>query len=453
MMIPPIVISLVRRRFPLIVVFLLAASAPSVYAQTNAGEQKLSTLIENMFGPRGLIVDSDVYTLDGKTHMAHFNSDFQTNIKRLNIAIASQLSGLPLPSPASGFTYRFDEDTGTFVRSTQSLGPILTERAETIGRGKTQFGYNVQVYSFDELDGVNLGHVPAVFKHDDAQLGGVRADVVDTDNSVKLSVSQFTGLVTFGITDRLDAAVAIPIVRTHLEAASTAVIHRFGTTRESAVHFFEDPSIPGGIGDQRDFAVSGTASGIGDIVARAKATVMRRGSAAIAAGAEVRFPSGAEEDLLGSGAWGAKPFAVLSFAYKNVSPHINLGYQWNGRSILAGDVADQVAADLPDRFMFAWGVDSGISKRVSIALDYLADRVMNSPQLQIAPLRVSGPLGSAVFPDLSFLTGSYWNSNGSAGLKLALREGLLANFNVRFNIGGQGLADRATPLVGLEYTF
>ena len=89
-------------------------------------------------------------------------------------------------------------DTGTFIRSTQSFGPILAERAETIGRGKTLFGYNVQVYSFDSLDGVSLGHVPAVFKHDDAELGGVRADVVDTDNSVKLSVSQFTGLVTFG---------------------------------------------------------------------------------------------------------------------------------------------------------------------------------------------------------------------------------------------------------------
>jgi hypothetical protein len=44
-------------------------------------------------------------------------------------------------------------------------------------------------------------------------------------------------------------------------------------------------------------------------------------------------------------------------------------------------------------------------------------------------------------------------SNGSAGVKLALREGLLANFNVRFRIAGEGLADRATPLIGLEYTF
>jgi hypothetical protein len=457
MVVPPVhrtpVISLVRRQFSFIVVFILAAGTPSVCAQTSAGAEKLSTLIQNVFGPRGLIVDSNVAVLDGTTHSAHFNSAFQSDIRRLNIAIASQLSGLPLPSPASGFTYRFDADTGTFIRSTQSFGPILAERAETIGRGKTLFGYNVQVYSFDSLDGVSLGHVPAVFKHDDYEIGGLRTDVVDTDNSVKLSVSQFTGLVTFGIADRLDASVAIPIVRSHLAVTSIAVIHRFGTTRESATHFFEDPTIPGGIGDRRDFSANGTSTGIGDVLLRAKGTVMRHGSSAIAAGAEVRFPSGDEEDLLGSGAWGVKPFAVLSFSYKGVSPHLNLGYQWNGRSVLAGDVTTQVKADLPDRIMFAWGVDSAINGHLSIAVDFLADRVRNSPQLEIAPLTVSGPLGSGVFQDLAFLSTSYWISNGSAGLKFALREGLLANFNVRFNIGGKGLADRATPMVGLEYTF
>jgi hypothetical protein len=30
---------------------------------------------------------------------------------------------------------------------------------------------------------------------------------------------------------------------------------------------------------------------------------------------------------------------------------------------------------------------------------------------------------------------------------------LLANFNVRFKVGGDGLADRVTPLLGIEYTF
>ena len=144
---------------------------------------------------------------------------------------------------------------------------------------------------------------------------------------------------------------------------------------------------------------------------------------------------------------------MLSFSYKHVSPHLNLGYQWNGQSVLAGDVTTQVKADLPDRIMFAWGVDSGINERLSVAFDFLADRVRSSPQLAITPLTVSGPLGSGVFQDLTFLSTSYWISNGSAGLKFALREGLLANFNVRFNIGGRGSRTARLPLVGLECTF
>jgi hypothetical protein len=449
---PPIA-ALVRLQPALLVAIVLAGGSPSVYAQTAARAEGLATLIQDIYGPRGLTVNSETALPDGSTHSAHFNSAFQLNFRRFNIAVASQLSALPLPSPASGFTYRFDADTGTFVRSTLSFGPILAERAETIGRGKTLFGYNVQMFSFDSLDGINLRHVPAIFTHDDAHLGSGRSDVVVTNNALSLSVGQFTGLMTHGIANRLDLSVAIPLVHTRLAVASSAVIHRFGTTPESAAHFFSDPTAPRGIGDHREFSASGTATGVGDVLLRAKGTLVRRGQNGFAAGAEVRVPSGSEDDLLGSGAWGVKPFVVLSFSYRGVSPHVNLGYQWNGSSVLAGDVSKQVADDLPDRIVFAVGFDTGISEHLSIALDFLADRVLNSPLLEVSPFIAAGELGSAVFQDIAFRSQSYLVSSGSAGMKFALREGLLANFNMRFRIGGEGLADRATPLVGIEYTF
>ena len=440
-----------RLQLSSIVIIVLAGSPSLVHAQTNG--RGLATLIQDVFGPRGLTVNSEAALPDGSTHSAHFNSAFQVNFRRFNIAIASQLSALPLPSPASGFTYRFDSDTGTFVRSTQSFGPILTERAETIGRGKTLIGYNVQVFSFDSLDGIDLRHVPAVFTHDEAELGGGRTDIVVTDNALNLSVGQFTGLMTYGVTDRLDVSVAIPFVHTRLAVSSAAEIHRFGTTREGAAHFFSDPTAPGGLGDHREFANSGSATGIGDMLLRGKGTIVRQAQGAIGAGAEVRIPSGNEHDLLGSGAWGVKSFLVLSFLYKRIAPHVNVGYQWNGGSVLAGDPASQISDDLPDRFSFAMGFDAGITDRLSIAIDLLTDRVLNSPQLEMTSFRASGDLGSAVFEDIMFRATSYLTSNGSAGVKLALAEGLLANFNVRFKVAGEGLADRATPLLGIEYTF
>ena len=88
-----------------------------------------------------------------------------------------------------------------------------------------------------------------------------------------------------------------------------------------------------------------------------------------------------------------------------------------------------------------------------MAVDVLSDRVLSSPQLEIIPFTATGVLGSAVLQDLTFNTRSYLINSGAVGMKFAVRGGLLANFNLRFAIGGQGLADSVTPLVGIEYAF
>lgn len=429
----------------------LGVCAPAAAQSSEA--TPLSSIIQNIFGPRGLTVHSEERLPDGSTHSAHFNSAFQSNFRQFNIALASQLTSVPLPSPASGFTYSFDPATGTFTRSTQSFGPILADRAETIGRGRFVVGYNYQFFSFDALEGVDLRHIPAVFTHDDFQLGGGRTDVVFTSNAIEASVAQFTGLITYGVHDRVDISLAVPVVRTRLAVASDAVIHRFGTLAGTPVHFFPEDTAPGGIGDHSHFAAQGTAMGVGDVVLRTKGTLVREGHRAFAAGVEVRVPSGDEGDLLGSGAWGVSPFAVISFAYKRVSPHINLGYQWNGRSTLAGDPATGEKDDLPDRITAAVGADVGISERVTFSFDLLANRVIGSPRLAIQPFTVVGPLGSGTFDDIAFTDESYFTSNGSAGVKLNVAEGVLVNFNLRFSVVSAGLTDRLVPLVGIEYGF
>ena len=427
--------------------------APVAATAQGSDAAALATLVQNIFGPRGLTVHSDALLPDGSTHSAHFNSAFQSNFRQFNIALASQLTSVPLPSPASGFTYRFDPATGTFARSTQSFGPILADRAETIGRGKIVFGYNYQFFSFDALEGVDLRRIPALFTHDDYQLGGGRADVVVTSNAIEGSVAQFTGLVTYGVHDRVELSVAIPVVHTRLAVASDAVIRRFGTAAGTAVHYFPEATAPGGLGDHQLFAAQGSATGVGDLVVRAKSTLVRKGHRGIAAGVELRMPSGDEDDLLGSGAWGVRPFAVVSFAYRRLSPHLNLGYQWNGASVLAGDPKTGEKRGLPDRITTAVGADVGLSERMTLAVDLLTNVVMRSPRLGMNQFQVQGPLGSAVFDDIGFTEESYVTTNGSVGLKLNVAAGLLVNFNLRFNVTSGGLTDRLAPLLGLEYGF
>src|SRR4249919_1497064 len=100
-----------------ILCLLLAAPAAAQSHPT-----RLATLFEDIFGPNGLVLSSDDVQLDGTNHAAHFNSAFQSEFRLVNIALTSQLTAVPLPSPASGFTYKFDSATGTFVRSTNSFG-------------------------------------------------------------------------------------------------------------------------------------------------------------------------------------------------------------------------------------------------------------------------------------------------------------------------------------------
>jgi hypothetical protein len=440
-----------RRAF-LLFLFVFLSALPAA-AQVQEPTPTLSLVFQNLFGPNGLVVNSNAVLPDGSTHSAHFNSAFQSNFTQFNVALASQLTSLPLPSPASGFTYRFDAATGTFVRSTQSFGPILTDRAETIGRGRFAFNFNFQYFSFDRLEGLDLSRVPSIFTHDDFQLGGGRADVVQTRNSIDASVGQWTGALTFGLTDRIDVSLAVPVVNTRLHVISAATILRVGTGEAHEIHFFRDPDAPGGLGNERTFQAGGSASGIGDIIVRVKGSILRQSTRGLAVGIDLRMPTGDERNLLGSGAAGAKPFAVYSATFHRISPHVNLAYQWNGSSILAGDPAEDEKADLPDQLLYALGADVGVTEKFSLTADWLGRYAIDSPRVRQRTFDAVGPASELILNDIAIERESFWASSAAVGFKANLHGRLLVDFNLRFTVGSNGLTDRVTPLLGFEYGF
>ena len=435
---------MVRKAVPLLAVA-LSLSGSMASAQESG---KLALLIPQLYGPDGLHVESQARLPDGSTHSAHFNSAFQAEFTQFNIALASQLAAVPLPTPASGFTYTFDASLGVFQRSTQSFGPILTERAETIGKRKLTFGITYQHFGFDSLEGLSLGSIPAVFTHDDSQLGGGRSDLVATTNSIDASVDQTVAFLSYGLGSRLDLSVAVPFVTVDLAARSDAQVQRIGTAASPATHYYDDGS--GGFGVAETYGRSGHASGIGDVIVRLKGTPVHNDSIAIALGVDGRIPTGDEEDLLGLGAFGLKPFAVLSFSQGRVAPHLNAAYMWNGKSVLAGDVAKGTKEDLPDQVQYAVGADVGVTKRLTLAFDFLGTYVIDSPRLV---REVFTAANGQSFPQIGFVTESYHLASGSAGLKLNPFGRLLVDFNVLFKLDNAGLRDKVTPLLGIEYAF
>jgi hypothetical protein len=436
----------VSRKTLLLFMVIAVLNVPATVAQT---KEKLSLLIQHIYGPNGLHVDSQAVNLDGTTHIAHFNDDFQQQFRGFNTALASQLTSLPLPSPAAGFTYTLDLSTGLQQRSTQSFGPLLTDRAETIGKNNLSFGFNYQQFRFDKIEGVNLSSFQTTYQHEDPQLGGGRTDLITGDNSLDASIGELISFLTYGFTDHLDVSVAVPVVQTRLSMVSDATIIRIGTIKDPTIHYYYDSSVPGGYGVHRQFSNSGTARGLGDIILRVKDHVLRRERMGVAFALDVRFPTGDELNLLGSGAYGVKPSVAASFLFKRLSPHLNFGYQWNGQSLLAGDLKS-VKAALPAQLLYSAGFDYGVSNKLTLAFDFLGQRVINSPRLgQSTFVGADG----ITYPEFRSRYGSFDLNSGSVGFKTNLVKRLLVNFNVRFRLNHAGLHEKPSPMVGIEYTF
>ena len=69
---------------------------------------ELSRIFADLYGPGGLVVNSSADLAGGVSHSGHFNSGFESEFSQFGTALTSQIVSLPLPPPASGFTYQLD---------------------------------------------------------------------------------------------------------------------------------------------------------------------------------------------------------------------------------------------------------------------------------------------------------------------------------------------------------
>jgi len=434
------------------VVILLLTPADRARAQepynVTVNITELSRIFTDLYGPEGLVVNSLASLAGGVSHSAHFNSGFESEFSQFGTALTGQIVSLPLPAPATGFTFEFDKNLGVFTRSTSTFGPILAERADTIGARRVSLGFAYQRLKFDSIEGMDLKSIPAVFTHDNAELRGGREDVITTVNSIDSEVTRSAAFITYGATDTFDISIAVPYISTDIVVTSAATIRRIGTTVPE-IHFFR--AADDSIGDRRLFTAFGHASGIGDITLRMKQVVRTGKINRLAVGVDLRLPTGDERNLLGTGAPGVQPFGAWSGDYGVVSPHVNLGYQWNGSSVLGGDLESGVAADLPDVAVYALGAVVALHPRVTAAFDLLGRYIIDSPRVRREEFQALD--GHSVFPNIAFETGSINELSGSVGLKINLAGQLLLDANMLVRLNAGGLRDKISPLIGIEYAF
>lgn len=355
------------------------------------------------------------------------------SLKSLSPTLATQLSQLPNSTAITGSGLTFSRSLGVITASNESLGTILTQRGETIGRHKFFISFDYQRFSFSSIDGISLKHVPTVLALVQGASGSTLVDTV-AQSRIDLLVDQFAAVGSFGVTSRLDLTVMVPFSKVTLKAGSV--------TRDLAV-VGQNALIP-----VNGPFLAGSANGVGDISVNVKANVVNGEHTKIAVGGEVRFPTGDEANYLGTGAYGFKPYIVLSRAGR-ITPNINLGYQWNGASSLFVNPSSGSQQNLPSSFLYSGGVDFRAFSRLTLTTEFVGQAVINGPRL--ATTSLTTPVGS--FPSVTNQSGTYTMDNIGVGFKFNPYKGFLITADTLFALDEGGLRSKVIPLVGVSYRF
>ncbi len=430
----------------------------------------------------------------------------------LDSSIATALSVIPLASPASAVITKHDQQSGAELPASSTLGSIFTERAETIGKNKFYVGVYSQDFHFKSLNGQALNNVTLL------DPGGLRSAVQANGNalttfpttfnvSADVSLSQNMAFLTFGVTNRFDLSVGLPVVHTAVSARTyngliyvgNGIGTQKGTSQPNCwcASTFTPGSAPVNANGQADGSglilpqvnySSLAKTGFGDMLVRAKRNFLERSSIALAVGVDVRLPTGDANNFLGTGAVAVKPFAALSLYTKQfsnglvLSPHVNLGWQISGKSILGGGVTGVTSVPLSNGFtalgppllasksylpdVVSWGAGSEIAfgHHNTVVVDVLGNQIGWLHGIQNVSVQ---SVANALPPQTSsaqatpttitgFVNGgkvSFGQYSGAFGYKARIVGNLVITANELVRFDNNGLTARATPLLGLSYTF
>jgi hypothetical protein len=387
-------------------------------------------------------------------HGDHFiPASVQSNgsiIAFLESSIASQLSNLPFSSTSGGRTFRFEG--GVPIATSTSPGPIFAERALTLGRGRLLVGANVSRFSFRSVRGVPLDAVQLTFTHEntdfpncdqvvggDCSLMGVPVlenDVIVLDLGMDLNVTSTLFTMSYGLLDWIDIGVAVPIVSNSLQATSQAEVVPIGS---DPAHFFSGTLDNPGLTAER--FVQGTATGLGDVAARAKIRVARNDQTAFAILGDARFATGSEEDLLGSGEFAIRGLGIVSAQFGAFSPHANVGYLYR-----AGDMQT-------DAFLATVGFDHLLADWAALAVDVISEFQVGESKIAVPePVTIDAPFNRTVtttnIPDMrdDILAGSF-------GFKFLTPSGVTIVANSLWPLNDGGIRASVAWTLGLEYNF
>lgn len=296
-----------------------------------------------------------------------------------------------------GFAYTYDPETGVPTRIESALGPVYVEPANTVGRGGVNVSVAYQYSNFTDLDGRSLEASLDTLQ----QVRGT--DFLDIRTRKLAFRSQvFSVSGTYGITDRWDVNLLLPVFVSTLQLNGTSVL-----------------LVPGARPFSNTFVARGTAGGLGDVLLRTKVRLGDRLGLQLASEFTLRVPTGNPDDFQGLGDVTLTPTFIAQRAF---GPHLvqaNLGVE-----VDASDVTQS-------RIRYAVGTSVRLVGRVSL---------------------LAQVIGSSGFVDDDFTQGDVSGTvprtdivDAGAGIEIALTPSIFAYLGALVPLTEDGLRAAVVP--------
>ena len=344
-------------------------------------------------------------------------------------------STYPVASASSSVTYTYNPALDTLERQAGVSGPILGERAETIGKG--QFDVAVS-YSYVHLTTINGDDLGALVNRPRVN-GKTVIFPVAGGGGVTLKDGRFTNFLpvrvvadldveahilapslTYGVTPDLDVNLTLPLLRTSLDVrANTQApdprFPQFALQNGRVLHDVKEDS---------DDAV-----GVGDLLLRTKYVLARGSWVDVAAALGRSLPTGSRDNLQGTGTTRVQPTLVFSHVFADwVEPLVNVGVDVN-----ADDASRSVAR-------WAVGATAQVIDRLSATLVFFGRHSFD-------------PLTDPIATPFFFQVERTDEFDASIGSRWRFAESGFAGLNVIVPMNGQGLRPDVIPTFEIEYAF
>jgi hypothetical protein len=368
----------------------------------------------------------------------------QNLVQQVSQQIGAQVANVALGSSSGGFTYRYDAALGTFAPSTDTFGPAFAERAATIGRKQFNFGMTFQHSSYSALDGRSLGDGGIRFFLPHQQLtpaSFVQGDVIEAQVNLKLSSDSSVFFVNYGVSDALDVSLVVPVNHVSMSLNYHAQILDFATHAVSpGTHVFSNGS------KSEDIASTGSATGIGDLLLRAKYRLTGQGAQGFAVGLDLGLPTGDASNMLGSGGTQAKLYLIGSTAAGKLASHVNMGYTLGTHGV-------------SDEFNYVGGEEFGVSRNLTIVGDLIGRtfrsglRLVDTPAIHTFQQGDQAPVEATLLPAIGTTPGGLTSVQAAFGAKFNPTRTLLISANLVVTLTNAGLKRNVSPVFGFDYSF